>query len=176
MDDQTRAPPAVVLEALAAHDRNGRLGPAALAEEARHVAEEIGVVPAAEAPIAGQHEQVDPSLGTPGEEGMRFGFDTRRHGREQLRELRRVGAGPLSRLMRTAQARRRDHLHRPRDLLGRANRRDPLAEALEARHQAVKRRPNSARAASSFSCSPGTSSFFSRSSFRSAACLASRKA
>jgi len=65
---------------------------------------------------------------------MRLGLDAGRHRREHLGELGGIGARALRRLLRAAQLRGRDHLHRLGDLLGGADGRDPFAQRLEARH------------------------------------------
>src|SRR5206468_11207581 len=120
----------VVFEALAADQHERQLPRGPFAEPAADVPEQGGVVAAAEAAVAAHHEEVDATLFTAGEERMAVGLDSGRHGREHLRELSGLGTRPFRGFLRAAELRCRDHLHRLRDLLRRAYRRDPLAEGL----------------------------------------------
>src|SRR5262245_10113133 len=168
-------PPAVIVESLAADQHQLHLAILMLAEESLALAQEVRVEAAAEAAIAGEHHEVDATLLAPSQEWMRLLGEPGDDGREHLRELRSVGPRLLGGLLRAAQARSGDHLHGLGDLLRRADRADPLAEVLQAGHQAAKRISNSLSAPSSFATTSSLSSFLSRMAASTSGCFASRK-
>src|SRR5262249_7261932 len=168
-------PAAEVVEPLPPDHHQLHIAFPVLAQEHSALAQEVGVETAAEAAIAGQQDEVDATLLAASQQWMRLLGEPGDDGREHLRELCGVGPRLLGGLLRTAQACSGDHLHGVGDLLRRADRADPLAEVLQAGHQAAKRVSNSLSAPSSFATTSSLSSFLSRMAASASGCFASRK-
>src|SRR5262249_15956260 len=138
--------------------------------------DQVGVEAAAQPAVARHHDQVDPLLLAASQERMRLLGEPGHDVGEHLRQLRGVRPRALGGFLGAAQPGSGPHLHRLGDLLRGSDGRDPLAEVLEAGHQAVKRLANSLNAASIFDTTSSVSSRLSRMAVSTSGCLESRKA
>src|SRR5450759_547428 len=109
--------------------------------EALRALDQVGIEGARQALVAGDQDEQDALLGAPREQRvfllMVVAGDGRRQVAEYLAQERAVGPCPDGAILRTAQFRRRDHLHGLGDLLRIFDRADAPPDIDQTRHELV---------------------------------------